>query len=63
VLRTGTGAKADYLLPLKVLYVHDQIHHIALGSVQAVAPEFLPQQGEWYPLNLELYRDLVHWPV
>lgn len=55
-------ADTAYFLPLKVLYVHDLLHHIPLSSIRAVVPEFSPRKQEWFSLDTQAYHDLVHWP-
>jgi hypothetical protein len=59
---TGVGTRADYVLPLRILYSRASFDYISLPVVQEWVndPDF--PHVEWLPIDEDAYGELTNWP-
>lgn len=61
-LRTGFGAAATHILPLRVLYTRDDTTHIPLDTVREYLEDESFPTEEWHVIEQTAYQSLTNWP-
>jgi len=59
---TAVGTRADYVLPLRILYIRPSFTYIGLPVVQDWIDEPDFPYVEWTPISQEAYQEFANWP-